>query len=364
MPNQLQLYINGSQNIDYSQYKNSIVKNSFLSAIHKAGLVISGPEKADFFISINHSQKSYKNFTKFGKTKDQCILLRNEPECVFPAQYEKKVTDKYALVITHGRKEKSQGKFYDVYFPYSSLPNPNFQMTNGISVEKILESDNFENLFNLDNWLKRNIIMSLIASNKVSPIAKSNYGLRRDLSKSFSKPILKIYGELWNANFFEKILHRIRVAHHAIRNGSIPNLISIYGSFFTKYRNYVGPIEDKRLITEQSKFSLVVENSNYHVSEKLFDALISGSIPIYFGPNLEDFGIPGKKITFGYEGTVQKLEEKISNISNKEITKYLKEIKIFLKSESFIEHWNEKIVYKKIIDKILLFILEKKTDTN
>ena len=45
------------------------------------------------------------------------------------------------------------------------------------------------------------------------------------------------------------------------------------------------------------------------------------------------------------------------NISNKEITNYLKEIKIFLKSESFIEHWNQKIVYKKIIEKIHLFIL-------
>ena len=53
MPNQLHFYINGSQDIDYSQYKNSISKNSFLSAIDKAGLVISGPEKADFFISIN-----------------------------------------------------------------------------------------------------------------------------------------------------------------------------------------------------------------------------------------------------------------------------------------------------------------------
>ncbi len=358
MPNKIHLYINGSQNIDYSQYKNIKPKNSFLSAIHKAGFIISGPEKADLFVSINHSSKSYKNFTKFGKTKNQCILLRFEPECIFPAQYKKKVTDKYALVVTHGRKENSQGKFYDICFPYSSLPNPNLQMTKGISVEKILESDNFENLFKLDNWLQRNIIVSLIASNKVSPIKRSNYGLRRDLSKSFSKPILEIYGDLWNANFFKKILHRIRVAFHAIRNGCIPNLTSIYGSFFTKYRNYVGPIVDKRPITEQSKFSLVVENSNYHVSEKLFDALISGSIPIYFGPNLEDFGIPGKKITFRYEGTVQKLEEEISNISNEEITNYLKEIKIFLKSEAFIEHWNQKIVYKKIIEKIHLFILE------
>ncbi len=354
----MQLYINGSQEIDYSQDKKGLPNNSFLSAIHEAGLATSGPEKADLFISINHSHKSYKNFTKFGNTKYQCILLRTEPESVFPAQYKKKITDKYALVITVGRKEKSQGKFYDTYFPYSKLPNPNFQMTKGVAVEDILENKNFEDLFKLDNWLKRNIIVSLIASNKVSPIYKSNYGLRRDLAKSFTQPILEIYGELWNANFFKKILHRIRVAHHAIRNGSIPNLISIYGSFFTNYRNYVGPVVDKRVITEQSKFCLVVENSNYYVSEKLFDALISGSIPIYFGPNLEDFGIPGGKITFRHEESIQKLEEKIKNISNKEITNYLKEIKIFLNSESFIEHWNEKIVYKKIIEKILLFILE------
>ena len=358
MPDKLHLYINGSQDIDYSQYKNSISKNSFLSAIDKAGLVISSPEKADFYISINHSSKSYKSFTKFGKTRNQCILIRTEPSSVFPSQYKKKVTDKYALVITLGKKEKQQGKFYDTCFPYNSVPNPNFQMTKGISVENIIKSNNFENRFKLENWIKRKIVVSLIASNKVSPTKISNYDLRRELAQSFSKPILEIYGELWNASFFKKILHRTRVAVHAIRNGVIPNPISIYGSFFTSYKNYISPIRDKRLITEQSKFSLVVENSNYYVSEKLFDALISGSIPIYFGPNLEDFGIPGKKITFKPKGSVQKLEEKINNISNKEVNDYLKEIKKFLKSESFIDHWTEEIVYKKIIRKIKIFALD------
>jgi hypothetical protein len=35
-----------------------------------------------------------------------------------------------------------------------------------------------------------------------------------------------------------------------------------------------------------------MENEASYVSEKLFDALVYGCIPIYVGPNLEEFGIP------------------------------------------------------------------------
>ena len=42
---------------------------------------------------------------------------------------------------------------------------------------------------------------------------------------------------------------------------------------------------------EKYKFSIVIENHNSYISEKLFDSLSSGCITIYVGPNLVEYGL-------------------------------------------------------------------------
>ena len=348
----LKVYVTGSIPIDYSFDNYGEFNNQFLRALQKSSYQISNLKEADILISINHSNSSYKSFMKFGKTKKQCVLIRIEPYAVFPAQYSKRITDKYSLIISVGYKEIDEGRYYYIGYPYSYLPNPNAQLTKGTSASQIIESEEFEVLFTLKNWLDRTILVSLIASNKVSSTTNNNYGLRRNLAYSFTRSALNIYGDLWDAKFLKKLDHRLRVAIHAIRNRTFPNPFSVYGSFFRSYKNFIGQIENKQSFVKNSKFSLIVENSNDSVSEKLFDALINGSIPIYYGPQLNNMGIPGYKISLDGNKPTKYLEENISNISNDEIANYLEEIKKFLKSESFLENWTEENVYKKIIEKI------------
>jgi hypothetical protein len=351
----LKVYVSGSIPIDYSFDNYGEFNNQFLRALQKSPFHISDLKDADILISINHSNSAYKSFMKFGKTKKQCVLIRIEPYAVFPAQYSKRITDKYSLIISVGYKEIDEGKYYYVGYPYSCLPNPNAQLTKGTSASQIIKSEEFEALFTLNNWLNRTILVSLIASNKVSSTTNNNYGLRRNLAYSFSKSALNIYGDLWDANFLKKLDHRLRVAIHAIRNRTFPNSFSVYGSFFRRYKNFIGKIENKQSFVKNSKFSLIVENSNDSVSEKLFDALINGSIPIYYGPQLKDVGIPGHLISLDGTKPTKYLEEKIANMPNDEIANYLKEIKKFLKSQFFLEYWTEENVYKKIIEKIQKF---------
>jgi hypothetical protein len=40
----------------------------------------------------------------------------------------------------------------------------------------------------------------------------------------------------------------------------------------------------------------VIENSPDYVSEKLFDVLVHGVVPLYVGPPLEEFGIPSSLV--------------------------------------------------------------------
>lgn len=355
MLNQHQVYVDGSLPIDYSLDDYGVFNNQFLKAIQKSPFSISNIKNADILISINHSNSTYKSFMKSGKTKDQCILIRIEPKSVFPAQYRKRITDKYGLIISVGYKELDEGKYFFVGYPYSYLPNPNAQFTKGTSARQIIESNDFEELFKLKNWLNRKILISLVASNKVSATKKNNYSLRRNLACSFSKSTLNVYGDLWSPNILKKIDHRIRVAVHALRNRTIPNPFSIYGSLFKRYKTFAGQIDDKQSYVKNSKFSLVVENSNETVTEKLFDALINGSIPIYYGPELNDMGIPGYKISLIGANQTKFIEDKVAKISDQEVSDYLNEIKSFLKSSSFLDYWTEESVYKKIIEKIQKF---------
>jgi len=351
----LKVFVVGSAKVDYSKDILGNFNNQLLSIFEKSHLIITTLAECDLFISINHSNQAYREFQKSGKKKNQAILIRSEPYVVFPAQYKQRILNKYGLVITLGNKEKSDGSFYYIQNPYSYLPNPNSQMARGLNVKEILDSRRFNELFEFDNWHKRGIILSLIASNKVSCVRNSNYGLRRDLAVAFSKDFLNIYGELWNSNIRKKLKHRVAVIVHGIFNLTAPNLVSIYGSFFRKYKNYVGPIDDKHVIVRQSKFSLVIENSNEYISEKIFDALINGSIPIYIGPELEKNGVPGQDITITYEDSPKMLEDKIRNLSDNDVKKYLDSIKKFLNSRDFTENWIDHIVYKKIAEKIQEF---------
>jgi hypothetical protein len=63
-------------------------------------------------------------------------------------------------------------------------------------------------------------------------------------------------------------------------------------SGFKKPLNLLGPAVSKKVAMEEFKVAVVIENSQEYMSEKLFDALVGGCIPVYVGPNLGIFGIP------------------------------------------------------------------------
>jgi hypothetical protein len=52
----------------------------------------------------------------------------------------------------------------------------------------------------------------------------------------------------------------------------------------------------------------VIENSADYLSEKLIDAVISGTIPIYVGPNLNTFGLPAE-LAYQVNGDLSSIRE-------------------------------------------------------
>ena len=142
------------------------------------------------------------------------------------------------------------------------------------------------------DFVERPIFMSLIAANKAQAVRTRDdlYCERINTLAWFQRNApndLHLYGSGWNlpdhphglaAKALFKILRRTRAFRHCGRPC------------------WQGIALVKRDVLLRSKFNLCYENnrgSKGYVSEKLFDALSSGAIPVYWGaPNVTDY-VPG-----------------------------------------------------------------------
>jgi hypothetical protein len=232
-----------------------------------------------------------------------------------------------------------------VNFPYRYHKNPAVPVKeNRLLVDVVREE---LKVVDFEEWQGRKYLATLIAANKVSATGNNNYGVRRDLAFKTSETGVSVFGPLWDSNLTSKIRHRLAVALYSLKNGIFPNLVSIYGHLHRNYKMVFGPVEDKHAILKQSKFNLVIENAPETVSEKLFDALIAGTVPIYLGPKLSNFKLPNG-LVIEYDGTKNKIKKVLADISEQEVIKILSSGSAFIQSEEFVNDWSAGNVNRQI----------------
>jgi hypothetical protein len=336
----------------------SVVLPELRNTLLTAGIDLNNDPNAKFLICVNHNKQAYKEFIKNGGRVKNAILIRLEPDAVYPKQYQPKVESKYGLIISPGSVHNIS-KFFG--WPYKYHLNPAKPGDSDPSLLEILDSNRTSSLFTYGNWIKREHLLTMVASNRVSPVRSANYALRRALAKTLPISTLSVYGPLWNDSSGIKILHRIAILVWALKQGTFPNLHQIYGNLFTKYSTTKGPILDKHELLRQSKFSLVIENSNQTVTEKIFDSLINGTIPIYVGANLQLANIPAD-LAFPIKGSEDEIIEIIKNHSKAEIVQKLDAISKYLSSENFFKHWLHSNVYVSIGLEISQYIYRNTKD--
>ena len=139
-----------------------------------------------------------------------------------------------------------------------------------------------------------------------------------------------------------------------LRNFTLPFLD------FTQFRlsrspNVLGEIEFKSLILPEIKFLLVIENSMNVLTEKLFDAMLMGAIPIYVGPNLDAFGIP-QTTYIPVSPNSNEICRVISELNKFEVSTYLDQIRRFITSDYFFDTWCDEAPYGKIANRIQSYI--------
>ena len=302
---------------------------NFVNRLITQGLNVTvNPDSAEYFVCVDHSPSDLRRARGAGITKERSVLIRNEPTVVSPENRDSVVGKEYSLIIDMGRPRSISN---------NAMPWPQ-QWPSGVSER--LAADQ-----------RKNRIV-LINANKISFLPGELYSLRRASLLKFDS--VDLFGQGWNMSFDEKLKHYLSNLWIALKSGQRPRF-SGGKYFFRKSRNWKGAPADKREIGKFYKFALVIENSKEFITEKFFDALFSGCIPIYVGPKLEEFGVPNSLYIQAEENlyAIERAIKSVEEIDYKEWSNIKDE---WLSRVSNKETWSADSVNKRIASEIEKFV--------
>lgn len=126
----------------------------------------------------------------------------------------------------------------------------------------------------------------MVSANKLSLVKGELYSLRKNVATEISD--VQLFGRDWSIGKSKKLVDLLKSFVIAITAG-FPTTSAVQGWLLGADVSR-GEVEDKLELMANYQIAVVIENSATYVSEKLFDAIASGTIPVYVGPDLS--GIP------------------------------------------------------------------------
>jgi len=235
------------------------------SALSDAGVELTEAiDIAEIILIIDIKESEMKRIRQKRSSNTKWILIRHEPLEVLPANYHSHFLSLFDLVIDCG---------IDPSKSRNSILRPQFWPSN-------------EN----DNAIKRDHKrFVLVNSNQLGLMRGELYSLRRHCI--YELPQVDLYGHDWNIGYWKKVIEMGFRIVQLLKYRRLPNISSARYWFRHPKNKIASPIE-KLDVMSRYKTALVIENSLNFMTEKIFDALFSGCIPIYVGPPVENFGIP------------------------------------------------------------------------
>ena len=188
----------------------------------------------------------------------------------------------------------------------------------------------------------------LINGNKMSFVKGELYSLRRRAIRTLEN--LDLYGTEWDSAFLHRLLIAIRSIADATLCLKLPRLSGI-SLWFQRYGNSKGPVKYKLATMSKYKYALVIENSAEYMSEKLMEALFAGCIPIYVGPDPQEYGIP-KDLVIWTRPTIQAIKKSQTEATNWNFEEFQSRLNVFLNSSTTRELWDHEKVFQRMLDVI------------
>lgn len=253
------------------------------------------------------------------------VLIRTEPSVVSPYSYNPKFLAAFDLVLSMGTIEPLSGQVMG--WPQEFGQRDNFSLTK------------------FSDRLDRAVQVS---GDKISFVAGELYSLRRQTNLAI--PDLVLLGSGWGRGIHVKGLRAIKELLTALME-RVDLSPSATRNFFRRPQNYLGIVENKLDSISSFKYSLVIENQATYVSEKVFDALFAGCIPIYVGPELKKFGFP-PGLVIEVEPNISSIREGMASARGTDATKWERLRLDFLNDPATILRWKSKNVYDDVIRRL------------
>ena len=312
-------------------------------------------DSSDAMIALNHPMFSFaKKLKKKGK-KYPKFLIRIEPDSVFPAQFSKRVTSKYVKTFTLGYFSNDVDSLRNYPTAYRINRNPLIPSLQDPSISTFVELNEKKGVFGKDNWLARSGNLVFIASNKTSPSGNRNYFMRRKLVRENLSGEIDVYGIGWASNRSNLFLTVFKQILFSLRSGYIPKFYWMLIGVFSNFPKSNGFVDDKHGLLQRYKFNVIIENSSMIHTEKIFDAFVNGTIPIYFGPELDGFGIP-KNAYIRFDGSIRGLYESLKGLEASDFERMRSESTRFIRSAEFQKQFSAKSIYSQISSSISLYL--------
>ncbi len=301
----------------------------------------------------------------------QDIINEEEADVVIYNYYPKKIKRAKKLTVLIAMEsiaveKKLSSKEYLNQFDLAFTCNDMF--VNNESIFKINFSFNKETI-NLEFPVKEKFL-GCFCANKLSNHPLELYTERIKAIEYFtnSESDFELYGSGWdNAYHFPKKYNFFRLLNKSKPLRGVSKILKfifqlspiLKNLYFKRYKSYMGYVNNKFSELKKFKFSICYENllnREGYITEKIFDCLRYGVIPIYLGAQNISRYIPSDiYIDKSLYESYSDLEDFLVNLSNKEYKGYLKRIRDFLQGEKvnrFTDEYNANMIFNKIKTKI------------
>jgi hypothetical protein len=189
----------------------------------------------------------------------------------------------------------------------------------------------------------------LIASNKQSKYSNELYSERIRAIKWFEQHCPEDF-DLFGFDWDKRPLSQNKYLNFIYRK--LPILRKL---FYSKFNSFRGSVASKHVVIKNYKFSICYENFiDYegYITEKIFDSFFGDCVPVYLGASNINLHIPSScYIDKKKFNTYLSLYKYLKNMPDSEYQKYLKEINLYLNSNS-VNNFSSKFFASQIVSNL------------
>jgi hypothetical protein len=254
------------------------------------------------------------------------VLVRQEPKVVRPQNFRADYLEHMSMVIDVGRSPSASK---------SRINWPQRWTLEHLESPKIASGERINRF-------------AIINANKMSFVDGELYSLRRLMAQKSSD--IDVWGFDWNMPWFRRATKAFEELMIPLKHGFGIKPAAIVG-WFKSPLSFKGTSDDKLSTLGTYKYSLVIENSIEYMSEKLFDSLFAGTLPIYVGPNPVEFGMPDF-VAVHASPDIDSIMKAIDQARTIDLEAWRASVLAWLKSDGVEQSWSGPFVTKQIIENI------------